>query len=277
MKKTYTKKQITEAIAYWSKQLKMMNESEDQTLNEMAVRKLDDVISNPKTIEHNWNNVIDILTDNELIEYFDCKSALQDFFRYNQVVKPSRYDDFGEPSVLWRLFGDDGSEFITWLEQKRNFKYSEKLKYPYISCGWTDGDLAINCMTHFSHDTFTEYETNDIDKFKTIAAEFMSDMGYTDAKYVIGIMPLGGSNSEMAKQLAEILKNKNSEVYKVLSQYLFSDRDDEFDFDDEILSQADEVYQEQYMSSVAAGGSDPYGDAEYAREEFLSKHGRHRR
>lgn len=28
MKKTYTKRQITEAISYWKKQLKMMNESE---------------------------------------------------------------------------------------------------------------------------------------------------------------------------------------------------------------------------------------------------------
>lgn len=30
MKKTYTKKQITEAIAYWEKQLKMMNETATQ-------------------------------------------------------------------------------------------------------------------------------------------------------------------------------------------------------------------------------------------------------
>ena len=33
MKKTYTKKQITEAISYWKKRLKMMNES-CSTVNE---------------------------------------------------------------------------------------------------------------------------------------------------------------------------------------------------------------------------------------------------
>ena len=39
MKKTYTKKQITEAIAYWENQLKMLNESArsgKMTVNDLA-------------------------------------------------------------------------------------------------------------------------------------------------------------------------------------------------------------------------------------------------
>jgi hypothetical protein len=42
--------------------------------------------------------------------------------------------------------------------------------------------------------------------------------------------------------------------------------DEELEF--ALQEQADEIYREQLMASYMAGGSDPYGDAEYARACF---------
>lgn len=42
---------------------------------------------------------------------------------------------------------------------------------------------------------------------------------------------------------------------------------------DKILSQAEEIYSETYNDAIMSGGSDPDGNAEYARERFLKRHG----
>ena len=158
----------------------MINESEeDKLLNEMAVRKVDEIISNPKILERNWDEVLDILFENDMIYKFDFKSFLNssNIMHGYDIEQPTR----GDFSLEWTLFGDgvvDGEgRFEKWLEKNKGFEYSEELKH--FSYGYTNGDLEITVKFEDGYDgPFVEYENNDKDKFKNLVKEYMIDMGY---------------------------------------------------------------------------------------------------
>ena len=68
MKKKYTKKQITEAIAYWEKQLRAMNESNDEKI----FLKKDEI---PQTL--NYYDVIDMIKDSPELTYFEVPYGVE--------------------------------------------------------------------------------------------------------------------------------------------------------------------------------------------------------
>lgn len=78
MKKKYTKKQITEAIAYWKKQLKTINESHDYTIN--SHKECDDGVLSIKAVKTCRND-------------YDCiVNALKALFDFNSIL-PLDHDE----------------------------------------------------------------------------------------------------------------------------------------------------------------------------------------
>lgn len=92
MKKQYTKRQITEAIAYWKKQLKMMNESHDYTIN--FHRECDDgvlSIKDVKTCKNDYDCIVDAL------------KALFDFNSVLPLYRDELYDKIATIATQARL------------------------------------------------------------------------------------------------------------------------------------------------------------------------------
>ena len=92
MEKTYTKKQITEAIAYWEKQLKKLNESENDEYFNVHVYNIDwqpvDAADDDDTFKD-----VDIDVSKSEIDLSKLEKIIHDYlFDHCQSSSPKSYD-----------------------------------------------------------------------------------------------------------------------------------------------------------------------------------------
>ena len=117
MKKTYTKKQITEAIAFWKNQLKKMNEAEEKMVDPAitflrgAIEKFKDEKLNPK----DWQKLDDRLWEemqNFVKEYGSAYSLKLATFSIEVDKAWMRAYDANKNDPMFLALGDSTRQMI---------------------------------------------------------------------------------------------------------------------------------------------------------------------
>lgn len=92
MEKTYTKKQITEAIAYWEKQLKKLNESENDEYFNVHVYNIDWQPVDDEDDDDTFKDVVIDVSKSE-IDLSKLEEIIHDYlFDHCQSSGPESYD-----------------------------------------------------------------------------------------------------------------------------------------------------------------------------------------